>query len=199
MSRSSSQSTRAALALSMLLLMPATAFAHAGHGAHGFAAGLLHPLTGIDHLVALIAVGWWSAATRTRQVWIVPFGFALALLAGAIFGIARAPSAATEAVIATSLILFGALLIARVRLAWPFALLLVLPLGAMHGVAHGNDVPPGETGSWLIGMVAATLVLHLCGVAAGSATRDRLRWATPLAGAVGLGAGGVLATALLLG
>jgi urease accessory protein len=182
--------------LASLLMSPLAASAHGGHAEPGALAGLLHPLTGLDHLLAIVAVGWWNATAQPRRSWCVPLAFAISMLAGALAGIARAPSSLTEPAIALSLLLFGALLARRVRLTLPIAIALMLPFGAMHGFAHGNEAPTGDSLPWLLGMVAATLALNLTGALAGIRTR-RLRWATPLAGGVGIAAGIGFAYALL--
>jgi urease accessory protein len=195
---SRSRLARVLVALAALVL-PALASAHEGHGAHDLGAGLLHPLTGLDHLLAIVAVGWWSAGTQTRRWWAIPLAFSLAMLAGAIAGTGREPPAPTEPAIVASLLLFGALLAGRVTLALPFAIALVLPFAAMHGHAHGGELANASATPWLAGMALATLALHIAGAFAGWKTRERLRWATPLAGAVGIAAGLVLAYGLLLG
>ena len=182
--------------LASLLMLPLTAIAHGGHPEPGIVAGLLHPVTGLDHLLAIVAVGWWSATAQPRRSWCVPLAFAFAMLAGALAGIGSAPSSLTEPAIALSLLLFGALLALRVRMPLPIVIALMLPFGAFHGFAHGNEAPAGDALPWLLGMVAATLALHLAGALAGIRTR-RLRWATPLAGGVGIAAGIAFAYALL--
>lgn len=187
------------IGLLLLSALPVGAMAHGGHGEHGFGAGLLHPLTGIDHLIALVAVGWWSAVTQSRGWWVIPLGFAATMLAGACMGLGGASSASVETAIVLSLVLFGALLALRLRLSLPLALAVVLPFALMHGYAHGQDMPAGSAPSWLVGMVAGTLALHLLGAFAGARTRARQRWVASLAGVVTLTAGVVLAVGLMAG
>jgi urease accessory protein len=151
------------------------ALAHAGaDGAHheGFAAGLLHPFTGLDHLAAMLAVGVWSAGSARRR-WLAPLVFMLMLLAGALLGAALP---AIETVIAVSLLAAGALLLS------PRPVPLLLGAAAMggfaffHGAAHGQELAGASA---LAGMVLGTAALHGLGIALGVA----LPWLPRLAGA----------------
>jgi urease accessory protein len=170
------------LSILMLALLPTIASAHPGHGPLDFSAGLLHPLTGIDHLLAMVAVGWWSASTRTRRWWWVPAAFASGTLTGALIGLSGLSIPATETAIALSLVVLGALMLKRQRLSLRSAMLLAGSLALFHGYAHGHEVPASlNTYSWLAGMVAATLLLHLSGAVAGLITRNQ-PWASRTAG-----------------
>jgi urease accessory protein len=158
------------------------ASAHPGHGTPDFAAGLIHPLTGIDHLLAMVAVGWWSAATQTRRWWLIPAAFAGGTLLGALAGLAGLVLPATEAAIAASLVVLGALMLFKQRLSLPAAVLLAGGLALFHGYAHGHEMSPSiDALSWLGGMVVATLGLHLSGAALGLAMRSR-PWVLQAAG-----------------
>ncbi len=180
------------LSILMLALVPAIASAHPGHGPLDFSAGLLHPLTGIDHLLAMVAVGWWSASTQTRRWWLVPAAFASGTLAGALIGLSKVSIPLTETAIALSLVVLGALMLKRQRLSLQSAMLLAGTLALFHGYAHGHEMPASlNTFSWLAGMVASTLMLHLSGAAAGILTRSQ-PWALRTAGAVVALCGAVL-------
>jgi urease accessory protein len=182
-----------------LLLTAMPAFAHDGHGTHGFFAGVLHPLSGIDHLFAIVAVGWWSANLRTRGWCVVPASFATMMLAGALMAIAQVAQIPAEALIIASLLVSGVLLAARVRVTTVTAAGIAAIFAIGHGAAHGAELQSDAAPTWLIGMMASTLSLHLIGIVAARSTRNRARWATPLAGAFGVGAGVVLAVAMLIG
>jgi urease accessory protein len=176
-------------------LLPAVAAAHPGHGTPDFAAGLIHPLTGVDHLLAMVAVGWWSASTQMRRWWLVPTAFASGTLLGALAGLAGLVLPATETAIALTLVVLGALMLFKQRLSLPAAVLLAGGLALFHGYAHGHEMSPSiDALSWLGGMVLATLGLHLCGAALGLATRSR-PWALRTAGAAVALAGAVLLVA----
>jgi len=157
-----------------------------------FSAGLLHPLTGIDHLLAMVAVGWWSASTQTRRWWLVPAAFASGTLAGALIGLSGVSIPLTETAIALSLVVLGALMLNRQHLSLQSAMVLAGGLALFHGYAHGHEMPASlNTFGWLAGMVAATLLLHLSGAVAGLVTRNQ-PWASRTAGAVVATCGAVL-------
>ncbi len=183
----------------LFLLLPVAAAAHDGH-THGFSQGFAHPFTGIDHLLAMLAVGWWSASSLTGRWWLVPAIFAAMVLAGALFAMNVSVSAlATEIMAAVSLLVLGILLLARARLSMLAVALIVAAMGAAHGVAHGSELPMSAAAqSWLAGMVSATLALHLAGAAIGLATRQRSPWLTRTGGALVASAGAVLVVALML-
>lgn len=174
----------------VMLAAPLAALAHVGadgsaHAHVGFADGLLHPLTGLDHLAAMLAVGVWSALTARQardMVW-APLAFAAMLLAGALAGFAGLPLPAVEPMIAASLLVLGLLLVTKLHLPGPAAAALVGVFAVFHGVAHGVELA-GETGgaAALAGMVLATALLHTVGLAAGWALRTRFSWGPRLAG-----------------
>jgi urease accessory protein len=145
-----------------------------GDGAahHGFAAGFAHPFTGIDHLLAMLLIGLWSA-TLTRRWWVAPLAFVVMVLVGALLASAGLALPAVEPMIALSLVLLGALLAART--AWPAAAMAAV--GALfalfHGAAHGAELQGLEA---LAGMVLATAVLHGIGLFAGRALQRHSVW-----------------------
>lgn len=163
-------------AVAALLMAPA-AGAHTGHGTDGAVAGLLHPLTGVDHLVAIVAVGLLAAtAWRGRMVWSVPAGFVGGMLAGALLGMAGAAVPGVEVAIAASVLLLGLLVGVPGGLpdrgAGRWVTLLAALLGAVHGHAHGAELPASAAPwQYVAGFVAATVVLHLLGAALGVAVR----------------------------
>lgn len=185
----------------LLLALPALATAHAGHDHPpiGFVQGLLHPLTGLDHLLAMVAVAWWSAATQTRRWWIAPLAFACATLAGAVaaasLGIAWP---GVEFVIASSVLVFGVVMLAAWRAPVAIAGTLAAVLGAAHGVAHGVELGAGGgAGAWLFGMAIGTLLLHGAGAMLGRVAVARAQWSTRVAGAATAAVGVVLIVASL--
>ena len=170
--------------------LPAAVLAHTGAGAHdhaGFMAGLLHPLTGPDHLAAMVAVGLWSALAARRAwpdlLW-APLGFAALLLAGAVAGLAGVALPAVEPMIAASLLVLGLLVATRVRLPGLAAAALVGVFAVFHGVAHGYELA-GDAQAWptLAGMLLATAGLHGAGIALGWALRHANVWLPRAAGA----------------
>lgn len=151
-----------------------------GGGHHGFASGLLHPITGLDHLAAMVAVGVWSAAT-TRRFWIAPIAFALTLFAGALLAQAGVGFPAIEPMIAASMLVVGLLLAARARLPEAAGAVLVGAFALFHGAAHGQELSGLAA---LLGMVAGTALLHVAGMGLGRVLIRHSVWWTRAAGAV---------------
>ena len=148
-------------------LAAAPALAHTGHGTNTLLAGLVHPL-GPDHLLAMLAVGLWSAAAlpRSRQL-AGPALFVAALLAGAAAGRAGTAAAWVEPAIAASVALLGVMLALARRLPAAAGLPLVALAGVLHGLAHGAEQPAGGGFAvYAAGFVAATALLHGIGWAA---------------------------------
>jgi urease accessory protein len=184
---------RAALSAALLAL-PALALAHTGAdgGAHhGFAAGVLHPFTGIDHLLAMLLVGAWSA-TLQRRWWLAPLAFIALLLVGALLASAGLALPAVEPVIALSVVLLGALLATRTQ--WPAAAMAAVAalFALFHGAAHGSELVGMGA---LSGMVLATALLHGAGLLAGRALQPRSAWWPRAAGV----AASLFGAALLFG
>ena len=159
------------------------AAAHPGHevDAHGisFMDGLLHPLTGLDHLAAMLAVGLWSAlsATSARRIWLAPVAFAGMLLVGALLGLNGMELPAVEPMIAASLLVMGLLVATRAKLPLAVTAGVVGVFAVFHGIAHGTELAGGGNGfAPLLGMLVATIALHLAGVVLGLALRSHSVW-----------------------
>lgn len=193
--------TLPSLAAAALTLASGAAWAHAGADAgvhHGFAAGLAHPFTGLDHLAAMLAIGFWSVL-GSRRPWAAPLAFAAMLLVGALLGLAGIAVPAIEPMIAASLVAVGLLVAARPQLPAAAAAALVGLFALFHGAAHGVELAGDGAAAALAGMLAGTVVLHLAGMAAGSAVRTRSAWWPRAAGAAVAGFGAVLLAPMLLG
>ena len=159
------------------------AAAHPGHevDAHSisFMDGLLHPLTGLDHLAAMLAVGLWSAlsATSARRIWLAPVAFAGMLLVGALLGLNGLELPAVEPMIAASLLVMGLLVATRAQLPLAVTAGVVGVFAVFHGIAHGTELAGGGNGfAPLLGMLVATIALHLAGVGLGLALRSHSVW-----------------------
>ena len=159
------------------------AAAHPGHevDAHGISVldGLLHPLTGLDHLAAMLAVGLWSAlsATSARRIWLAPVAFAGMLLVGALLGLNGMELPAVEPMIAASLLVMGLLVATRAKLPLAVTAGVVGVFAVFHGIAHGTELAGGGNGfAPLLGMLVATIALHLAGVGLGLALRSHSVW-----------------------
>lgn len=190
-----SRSPKNALFLIAACALSVGASAHIGHEvgdmahshASAFMGGFLHPLTGLDHLAAMVAVGLWSALAARRAwpdlLW-APLGFAAMLLAGALLGLQGVQLPAVEPMIAASLLVIGLLVLTRWRVPGIAAAALVGVFALFHGLAHGYELA-GETNALAVvaGMLSATLLLHAAGVVAGRALRHNGAWVPRLAGA----------------
>jgi len=174
------------------LLACGVAEAHPGHGAHGLAQGLAHPL-GLDHLLAMVAVGAWSAAALpARRVALGPLVFMLSLLAGALLGMATGSLSGIEPLVATSVVLFGVLLAGVRRWSVSTGLSLIAASALVHGLAHGAEWPAASSAvAYVSGFLLSTAVLHALGVVAGTAARRASPRAWHVAGAL-LGSAGLL-------
>ncbi|WP_119288594.1 HupE/UreJ family protein [Azohydromonas sediminis] len=185
---------RTAGVATLLAGLPLWATAHVGgdHAHDGLFAGLMHPFTGTDHLVAMLAVGCWSAlvARRARpDLWLVPLGFVVVLVLGALLGAGGVPLPAVEPLIAASLVALGLLVAVQARLPLAAAVALVGAFGLFHGHAHGAELGAGTA---LVGMALGSALLHALGMAAGLLVRERSRWWPRLAGAATLAFGAAL-------
>jgi len=171
------------LALAAAAAASAAALAHTGSdgGIHDvvFMDGLLHPLTGADHMAAMLAVGLWSAMTATsaRRVWLAPIAFAGMLLVGALLGLGGVALPAVEPMIAASLLVLGLLVASQAKLPAALAAGIVGVFAIFHGIAHGTELAGGSNGfTPLAGMLIATMGLHLAGVGIGLALRAHSVW-----------------------
>jgi len=165
---------RSLLALPMLLSgMPA--WAHTGfHEASGFGAGFLHPFGGLDHTLAMLAVGLFAAMLGGRALWAVPASFVLMMLVGGALGHAGVKIPAVEVGIAASVVIFGAILAVGRRCLISLAMALTGLFAVFHGFAHGAEMPAGsETVLYCLGFAAATALLHGAGLATGLALGNR--------------------------
>jgi urease accessory protein len=133
--------------------------------AHGLGgSGWLHPLTGIDHMSAMIAVGAWSAQLGGPAIYLVPSVFVCAMAIGGAIGLERVVLTGTEAGIAVSILCLGIAICCEGRLAIPLASLAVAVFGSCHGYAHGYEMPLTQDKlSYVVGFLTTTAGLHLAG------------------------------------
>lgn len=156
------------LVTTALLLIPALAQAHPGHGAAGFTHGLVHPLSGWDHLLAMFAVGLWAAQKGGRALWAVPAAFLGVMTLGGALGMSHVQIPFIEQGIVVSVLMLGVLIAAAIRLPLAWSMAIVGLFALCHGVAHGAEMPVNATGfEYAAGFVLATALLHGCGIAAG--------------------------------
>jgi urease accessory protein len=173
------------LLLLLCLLVPASTFAHTGHGGAGFSSGLTHPVFGFDHFLAMLSVGMLSAQMGGRAIWTVPATFVLFVLIGGIMGMQGIQIFSVETGIAVSVIALGLALVADKKIPVLAAMGGVALFGIFHGHAHGTEMPGfAQPALYASGFVLGTALIHLLGVGLGwLATRNRI-------GSISLRAGG---------
>jgi len=161
----------AAAALLPLVLLPGAALAHTGHGdAGGFAHGVMHPVGGLDHVLAMIAVGLYAALLGGWALWLVPASFIGIMAIGGVLGMAGLALPHAEIGIALSVIVLGLAVALRLSLPTLSAMALVGVFAVFHGYAHGAEMPPDASGlRYAAGFLLATALLHGAGIALGFA------------------------------
>ena len=192
----SRNSSLSLMALGLALLEPGTVSAHSfGAGGAGWIAGLAHPFLGLDHLLAMVAVGVWATQLGRRAVWQVPLAFVAMMTVGAWLGHLVLGVAYVELMIAVSVLALGLMVTASVRWSTAVSVLAVSLFALFHGIAHGQEMPQaGAPLAYAAGFVMATVCLHLIGIGLGRVLSCRPRWVR--------GAGSLIATAgtwMLLG
>ena len=154
------------------LLTATPAFAHTGEGTGGFVSGLAHPVFGLDHVVAMVAVGLWGVFLRAPAIWLLPIVFPLVMAFGGVLGILGVPLPAVETGIASSAIVLGLMVALAARPPLWAAAVLVGAFAIFHGYAHGKELPDGANAvAFSAGFVIATGLLHLCGIGFGGLSR----------------------------
>jgi urease accessory protein len=162
-----------------LLAASGTAFAHPGHDVSGLAAGLMHPFTGLDHLLAMLAVGIWAAQLNSkesggRKLWLLPASFMTMLAAGAAIAMQWPSLTMVETGIAVSVLALGLLVSLSLQLPAMLTVAITALFGLLHGYAHGLELPESAApAAYALGFLAATASLHCGGIILGIATRER--------------------------
>lgn len=163
---------RLLLALAILVVSPGLAFAHPGldHGG-GFAHGLAHPVGGLDHVLAMIAVGVFAFVLGGRALWLVPLSFVGAMVAGFALGVGQIQLPFVELGIALSSVAIGGAAALGRPMPLVAAMSLVGIFAVFHGHAHGAEMGQSVGGlTYALGFVTATALLHLAGIAAAFGT-----------------------------
>ncbi len=152
-----------------LVLAPVAASAHIVKGeAIGFVSGILHPLTGLDHVIAMIAVGMWGVQLGRPAIWLLPVTFPLVMAFGGFLGLIGVHLPGSEIAIALSGVCLGAAVLLEFQPPLAVAAALVGVFGLFHGYAHGSELPPGQNALlYSLGFVLATGFLHATGIAIG--------------------------------
>ena len=176
-------------AAAALVAMHSTAFAHPGHG-QGLFDGWVHPFSGLDHVLAMVAVGLWAAQLGRPAMWLLPVVFPAVMALGAVIGMSGVALPWIELGIIGSVVMLGAAVALGLRLPLAASAGLVGVFALFHGYAHGAELPVAASALlYGAGFVAATLILHAIGIGIGVLAR------TPI---VLRAAGGAIAAAGLL-
>jgi len=154
-------------------LLAGPALAHPGHDGSTLAAGIAHPLSGLDHMLAMLAVGLLAARRGGSALFAWPAAFVAAMLAGYGFGLAAPGALPAEPGVLASLIVLGALAASSMRVATVTGAALMAAFGLCHGFAHGGEAPAGAGLAFPAGFALATAGLHAAGFLAGRFGRDR--------------------------
>jgi urease accessory protein len=159
-------------ALIASLLVSNVAFAHPGHELSGFISGVAHPFLGLDHILAMIAVGIWAAQIGGRAMWAVPCAFVGVMILGAIMGMSGLTIPAPEFGIALSVLLLGLLIAFKFKMNTGLGMTIVGVFALFHGYAHGVEMPQMISSSlYAMGFICATAALHMLGVALGDSEK----------------------------
>ncbi len=155
--------------LPFALLLAGPASAHTGTGlAGGFQSGFLHPLSGFDHLLAMVSVGLWGAFLGRPLIYALPVIFPTVMAMGAIMGMANVPMPPVEIGIALSVLVLGAVIALAYRAPVWLACLIVAIFAVFHGYAHGKELPSAaDPVGYSVGFVLSTGLLHVIGIAIG--------------------------------
>jgi len=145
------------------------AFAHTGTGlAGGFVSGFIHPLTGFDHMLAMVSVGLWGAFLGRPLIIALPVIFPTVMAFGALLGMANVPLPPVEYGIAVSVLVLGAMIALAIRAPVWLACVIVGLFGLFHGYAHGKELPSAaDPIGYAAGFVLSTGMLHVAGIAIG--------------------------------
>ncbi len=156
------------LVLGLVCLLPGVAMAHILPGTgHGLREGLLHPFSGLDHLLAMFAVGLWAAGHRGRALWLIPLTFVSVMALGGAIGLAGMHIPGAEFGIALSALVLGSLIATATRFKPSWSMALVGAFAIFHGYSHGHEMPASVSAiGFSAGFLLSTLVLHALGIGA---------------------------------
>ena len=181
-------------AISTILLIAAMpAEAHVGAGTTAsLTAGFMHPLSGLDHMTVMIAVGLWAVIKGGKAIWAWPLAFVGVMLAGGALGMLQVPLPFVEPGILASVVALGLLVALAVELPVSAGVVVIGLFALLHGHAHGTEVPENAGGlEYMAGFALATALLHAAGIAAalgfGLKFRGLVRAAGAACAAVGVG------------
>jgi urease accessory protein len=160
--------SRIGAALLVLVGLHSAALAHVGFHPAGLGDGLAHPISGLDHILAMVAVGLWASQLGRPAWWLLPLTFPVVMAFGALLGFAGVTLPWTEIGIGVSVLVLGLMIAFALRPSIVVSIVLIALFALVHGYAHGAELPASASAlAYGIGFVAATLVLHAIGLAFG--------------------------------
>ncbi|WP_369857230.1 HupE/UreJ family protein [Candidatus Thalassolituus haligoni] len=181
------------VSISAAAVVPAVAMAHTGHETSGLMAGIAHPFTGLDHLLAMVAVGLWAAQMGGKATWQLPLAFIVTMAFGAGLSMLGVTVPFVEGGILASVIAAGLLVAFAARFNILLCTALTAGMAMFHGVAHGAEMPVAASGlSYMGGFLLATLMLHLAGIALIKAGKPAIAAMTARIVGAGIAAGGLV-------
>jgi urease accessory protein len=165
------QSLKSGLLALIAAAIPAAAYAHPAIGeAAGFSHGFAHPMTGLDHVLAMVMVGVLAFQLGGRATWLLPATFVLVMAFGGALGMAGVNVPFVEIGIALSVVVLGAVVALNIKAPVAAAMAVVGLFAVFHGHAHGAEMPENAAGlTYAAGFMMATAILHMAGLALGFA------------------------------
>jgi urease accessory protein len=164
-----------AVAVVILATLSSSAFAHVGGHASGLADGLAHPFSGLDHVLAMVAVGLWASRLGRPAIWLLPLTFPAVMALGAVVGASGMAVPGTEIALAGTVIVLGLVIAFALRPSVAASAALIGGFALIHGYSHGAELPPSSGAlAYGAGFVAATFMLHAIGLAIGGLSRQAL-------------------------
>ncbi len=157
----------------LVLAAAGPAMAHPQQGqAQGFLTGVRHPVSGLDHVLAMICVGMWGAQLGQPAIWLLPVTFPMVMAFGGFLGLVGIPLPGVEVAVSLSAVILGVMVARTAKPPLVVAAVLVGFFAIFHGHAHGTELPAGQSGlAYSIGFVMATGCLHGLGIAIGEVNR----------------------------
>lgn len=160
------------LAVVAMLMLPMPLAAHEGGSAAGLLSGLYHPISGLDHVLAMVAVGIWGAQLGRPAIWVLPVTFPVVMAFGGMLGLLGMQLPGVEIGVGMSALLLGLMVVLELRPDLRAAAALVGFFAIFHGFAHGVELPEGQNGLlYSIGFVVSTGSLHGLGIGVGAINR----------------------------
>ena len=190
---------RTTLAAILFLAAAMPAYAHVGTGStSSFAAGFAHPVSGLDHMTVMVAVGLWAALKGGKAIWAWPLAFVGVMLVGGALGMLHVPVPFVEPGILASVVTLGLLVALAIDLPVSAGVAIIGLFALFHGHAHGTEVPKNAGGlDYMAGFAVATALLHGIGIAAALGLGMRFRSLVRAAGAACAAVGAGLAFGVL--